>query len=103
MNIKFKNLARNKIAFISKKVYQRNARPISVERGDPITVPTEFSDFTREPDPDFEPLEPHEDRKLINWAIHTNNQLSADVANIVFRIRHMQHEYTFNIFIAYHK
>ena len=103
MNIKFKNLTRNKIAFISKKVYQRNAQPVSAERGDPVPVPTEFADFKREPDPDFEPLEPHENRKLINWEIHTNNQLSEDVANIVFRIRHMQHEYTFNIFIAYHK
>jgi hypothetical protein len=102
-NIKFKNLTRNKIAFISKKVYQRNVQPVSAERSDPVPVFTEFADFTRKPDPDFEPLEPHEDRKLINWAIHTNNQLSDDVANIVFRIRHMQHEYTFNIFIAYHK
>jgi hypothetical protein len=102
-NIEFENLTSNKIAFISKKVYQRNAQPVSAERGDPVPVLTEFADFTREQDPDFESLEPHEDRKLINWAVHTNNQLSDDVATIVFRIRHMKHEYTFNIFLAYHK
>jgi hypothetical protein len=102
-NIEFKNLARNKIAFISKKVYRRNARAISDGKDDPLPALTEFADFTREPDSDFSPLEPHEERKLINWAIHTNNQLSDDVANIVFRIRHTAHEYTFNIFLAYHK
>ena len=102
-NIEFKNMTRNKIAFISKKVHQRNARAISDEKDDPLPPLTEFADFTREPDSDFAPLEPHEERKLINWAIHTNNQLSDDVANIVFRIRHTAHEYTFNIFLAYHK
>jgi len=102
-NIEFKNLTRNKIAFISKKVYQRNARAISDEKDDPLPALTESANFIREPDSDFEPLEPHEERKLINWPIHTNNQLSDDVANIVFRIRHLEHEYTFNIFLAYHK
>ena len=101
--IEFKNLTRSKIAFISKKVYQRNARTISGEKDDPLPALTEFADFTREPDSDFGPLEPHEERKLINWAIHTNNQRSDDVANIVFRIRHAAREYTFNIFLAYHK
>jgi hypothetical protein len=33
MNIKFKNLARNKIAFISKKVYQRNAQNANLITG----------------------------------------------------------------------
>jgi hypothetical protein len=102
-NIEFKNLTRNKIAFISKKVYQRNVRAISDEKDDPLPALTESADFTREPDSDFEPLEPHEERKLINWSIHTNNQLSDDAANIVFCIRHLEHEYTFNIFLAYHK
>jgi hypothetical protein len=102
-NITFKNLTRNKIAFISKKVYQRNARAISDEKDDQLPALTESADFIREPDSKFEPLEPHEERKLINWSIHTNNQLSDDIANIVFRIRHLEHEYTFNIFLAYHK
>jgi hypothetical protein len=102
-NIEFKNLTRNKIAFIFKKVYQRNARAFSGEKDDPLPALTEFADFTREPDSDFQPLAPQEERKLINWAIHTNNQLPDDVANIVFRIRNMAHEYTFNIFLAYHK
>lgn len=101
--LEFKNLTRNKIAFISKKVYQRNVRANSGEKDDPLPVLTEFSDFTRESDSDFGPLEPQEERKLINWAIHTNNQLSDDVVNVVFRIRHAAHEYTFNIFLAYHK
>jgi len=102
-NIEFKNLTRNKIAFIIKKVYQRNAQTISDQKSDPLPALTEFADFTHEPDSDFGPLEPHEERKLVNWAIHTNNQLSDDVANIVFRIRHLAHEYTFNIFLPYHK
>ena len=102
-NIEFKNLTPNKIAFISKKVYQRNARAIRDEKDDPIPALTESADFTREPDSDFEPLEPHEERKLINWSVHTNNQLPDDTANIVFRIRHLEHEYTFNIFLAYRK
>lgn len=96
-NIEFKNLTRDKIAFISKKVYQRNARAINDEKDDPLPAPIESADFTREPDSDFAPLEPHEERKLINGAIHTNNQLSDDVANIVFRVRHTQREFTFNI------
>ena len=102
-NIEFKNLMRNKIAFISKKVYQRNARAISDEKDDPLPALNESADFSQEPDSDFAPLEPHEERKLINWSIHTKNQLSDDVANIVFRIRHLEHEYTFNIFLAYRK
>jgi hypothetical protein len=102
-NIEFKNLTPNKIAFISKKVYQRNARAIRDEKNDPLPALTESANFMREPDSDFEPLEPHEERKLINWSIDTNNQLSDDVANIVFRIRHLDHEYTFNIFLAYHQ
>jgi hypothetical protein len=102
-NIEFKNLTRNKIAFISKKVYQRNAQAAIGETADPIMALKEFTDFTLEPNPDFEPLEPQEERKLINWAIHTNNTLSDDVANIVFRIRHGAYKYTFNIFLTYHK
>ena len=102
-NIEFKNLTRNKIAFISKKVYLRNARAVSGEKDDRLPALIEFADFTREPNSDFGPLEPQEERKLINWAIHTNNQLSDDVANIVFRIRHAAHEYTFNILLTYHK
>ena len=102
-NIEFKNLTRNKIAFISKKVYQRNARTSGDEKNDPLPALTEFTDFSTEPDPDFGPLEPQEERQLINWTIHTNNERSDDVANIVFRIRHAAHEYTFNIFLAYHR
>lgn len=102
-NIEFKNLTHNQIAFISKKVYQGNAQAFSSKKGDPVPAPTEFADFTRSPDSDFEPLEPQEERKLINCAIHTNNQLSNDVANIVFRIRHAAREYTFNIILVYHK
>jgi hypothetical protein len=102
-NIEFKNLTHNQIAFISKKVYQRNAQVFSAKKGDTEPALTEFADFTRKPDSDFEPLEPQEERKLINWAIHTNNQMSDDVANIVFQIRHAAHEYTFNIFLVYHK
>jgi hypothetical protein len=102
-NIEFKNLTRNKIAFISKKVYQRNAQAASGEAADPITALKEFTDFTLESNSDFEPLEPQEERKLINWAIHTNNKLSEDIFNIVLRIRHRAHEYTFNIFLVYHR
>jgi hypothetical protein len=102
-NIEFKNLTRSKIVFISKKVYQRNARAINDEKDDPLPALTESANFIQEPDSDFEPLEPHEERKLINWPIHTTNQLSGDVANIVFRIRHLENEYIFNIFLAYHK
>ena len=102
-NIEFKNLTRNKIIFISKKVYQRNTQAVAGETADPITALKEFTDFTLETNPDFEPLEPREERKLINWAIHTNNKLSDDVANIVFRIRYGTYEYTFNILLTYHK
>ena len=102
-NIEFKNLTRNKVIFISKKVYQRNTQAVAGETADPITALKEFTDFTLETNPDFEPLEPREERKLINWAIHTNNKLSDDVANIVFRIRYGTYEYTFNIFLTYHK
>jgi hypothetical protein len=102
-NIEFKNLTRNKIAFISKKVYQRNTQALSDQQSDPASALIEFADFMREPHSDFGPLEPHEERKLINWAIHNNNQLPDGVANIVFRIRHLEHEYTFNILLAYHK
>jgi hypothetical protein len=102
-NIEFKNLTRNPIAFISKKVYQRKAQAFSAKKDDPVSALIEFNDFTRKPDSDFEPLEPREERKLINWAIHTDNQLSDDIANIILRIRHAAHEYTFNIFLVYHK
>ena len=101
--IEFKNLTHNKIAFISKKVYQRNARTAGEEEENPLPALTEFTDFSRKPDSDFGPLEPQEERKLINWAIHTNNQRSADIVNIVFRIRHAAREYTFNIVLAYQK
>ena len=102
-NIEFKNLTHNQIAFISKKVYQRNAQAFSAKMDDSAPALTEFADFTRTPDSDFEPLEPQEERKLINLAIHTNNQLSDDVANIVFRILHATREYTFNIILVYHR
>jgi len=101
--VEFKNLTPNKIAFISKKVYQRNTRAIGDGKDDQLPALTESADFIREPDSNFEPLEPREERKLINWSIHTNNQLSDDVANIVFRIRYLEHEYTFNFFLAYRK
>jgi hypothetical protein len=102
-NIEFINLTPNQIAFISKKIYQKNAQAISAKMNDPELALIEFADFTRTPDSDFEPLEPREERKLINWAIHTNNQLSDGVANIVFRIRYAAREYTFNIILAYHR
>ena len=102
-NIEFKNLTHNQIAFISKKIYQRNAQALSAKMDDPELALIEFADFTRTPDSDFKPLEPQEERKLINWAIHTNNQLSDGVANIVFRIRHAAREYTFNIILVYRR
>jgi hypothetical protein len=102
-NIEFKNLTHNQIAFISKKVYQRNPQAFSAKKGDPLPVLTGFADFRRTPDSNFEPLEPQEERKLINWAIHTNNQLSNDVANIVFRIRHAAREYSSNLILVYHR
>ena len=101
--IEFKNLTRNKIAFISKKVYRRNARASGGEAHNPLPALIEYTDFANRPDSDFAPLEPLEKRKLINWAIHTHNQRPDDVANIVFRIRHAAREYTFNIFLAYHR
>ena len=102
-NIEFKNLTRSKIAFISKKVYQRNARTSGGEEDSSLPALVAFTDFSHKPDSDFAPLEPQEERKLINRAIHTSNRRPDDVANIVFRIRHEAHEYTFNIFLAYHK
>lgn len=101
--IEFKNLTRNKIAFISKKVYQRNIRGYGGEKDNPLPALTEFTDFSKKPDSDFAPLEPQEERKLINWSIHTGNRRPDDIANIVFRIRHAAREYTFNIFLAFHK
>ena len=96
-NIQFENLTRHKITFISKKVYQNNARQRSPGSGDTKLELIEFSDFTKQPDSDFDRLEPLEECKLINWAFKTNDQPSNIVASIVFQIRYVEHDYTFYI------
>ena len=102
-NIGIENLTRNKIKFVSKKVYQRD--PYEVRRGNINQPPSlvESIDFIKTPDLNFEELEPLENRKLINWAIHTDNLITDSVSNIVFRIKHLDKAYTFNIFLTYQK
>lgn len=102
-NIGFENLTRKKIRFVSKKIYQRD--PTEVRRAKTNQTPAllEFTNFLKTPDPNFEELEPLEERKLINWAIHTDNQMPHNVSNVVFRIHHRDNEYTFNIFLIYQK
>lgn len=102
-NIGFVNLTHKKIRFVSKKVYQRD--PHEVRRAKINQPPPlfEFTDFRKTPDPYFEELEPLEERKLVNWAIHTDNLMTYNVSNIVFRINHLDNEYTFNIFLIYQK
>ena len=102
-NLGFENLTRNKIRFVSKKVYQLD--PYEVRRGNINQPPSlvESIDFIKTPNSNFEELEPLENRKLINLAIHTDNQITHSVSNIVFRIMHLDMTYTFNIFLTYQK
>ena len=102
-NIGFENLTRNKIKFVSKKAYQHD--PYEIRRGNKNQPPSlvESIDFMKTPDPNFGELEPLENRRLINWAIHTDNLLNNSVSNIVFRIKHKEKAYTFNIFLIYQK
>ena len=99
-NIGFENLSRHKITFISKKVYQKDARHDSAETGSTGLVLIEFADFMEKPDSDFDNLEPFEERKLINWAFEVNEQRSDNIASFVLQIHHQGHEYTFNIHLA---
>ena len=96
-NIGFENLTPHKITFISKKVYQKDNPHNRTKTGDVSLVLTESTDFTRQPDSDFDGLEPFEERKLINWAFEAHPQPSKHIANIVLQIQYQDRAYTFNI------
>jgi hypothetical protein len=95
--IQFENLTRHKITFISQKVYQKDARHNRNGMADSKPVLTEFVDFSKQPDSDFDRLEPLEERKLINRAFRVSDNPSPIVSNIVFQILYLDQEYTFNI------
>ncbi len=96
-NIGFENLTLHKITFLSKKVYQNNSGQQQTETDDAGLVLTESADFTRQPDSDFDGLEPFEERKLINWSFEANQKPSEHIANIVLQIQYQGRAYTFNI------
>lgn len=102
-NIRFENLTRKKIRFISKKTYQRDPHEFQGGKVNPPPILLEFTDFLKTPDSDFEDLEPLENRKLINWAVNTDNQITRSVSSTVFQINYLDNEYTFNIFLIYQK
>ena len=96
-NIRFENLTRHKITFISKKVYQKNARHDRSWRSDVKSALIESADFSKQPDSDFDQLEPLEERKLINWSIKASDIPSYKISSIVFQIQYLNQDYTFNI------
>ena len=53
-NITFENLTHHKITFISQKVYQKDARHNRNGMADGKPVLTEFADFSKQPDSDFD-------------------------------------------------
>ena len=96
-NIEFENLTRHKITFISKKVYRKDDGHSSTGADNSGLVLTESLDFTEQPDSDFDSLESLEQRRLINLAFEANQKSPDNVTTIVFQVRYLNHEYTFNI------
>ena len=96
-NIRFENLTRHKITFISKKVYQKVARHDRDGSADAEPILTEFADFSKQPDSDFDRLEPLEERKLINRAFKACDNSSHALASILLQIRYLDREYAFNL------
>jgi len=96
-NFRFENLTRRKITFISKKVYQKDARNDRNGMAEAKTILAEFADFSKQPHSDFDRLEPQEVRKLINQAFRADDNPSHAMATIVLQIQYLDHDYTFNI------
>lgn len=96
-NFRFENLTRHKITFITKKVYQKDARKGRNGMAEAETILAEFADFSKQPDSDFDRLEPLEERKLINRAFRADDNPSDTTATIVLQIQYLDHDYTFNI------
>ncbi|MBT8366637.1 MAG: hypothetical protein KJP23_18250 [Deltaproteobacteria bacterium] len=61
------------------------------------TILAEFADFSKQPDSDFDRLEPLQERKLINRAFRADDNPSDTAAIIVLQIQYLDHDYTFNI------
>ncbi|MGD2098014.1 MAG: hypothetical protein PVG35_10560 [Desulfobacterales bacterium] len=74
-------------------------RTVTDYQGKPAAKPilTDFADFSKRPDSDFDHLEPLETRKLINRAFRAHDNPSHSIASILLQIRYLDQEYTFNI------